>query len=162
MKNTIDFRNPVRIQVEREGKTIHDFEIMNGVTDVGMDYLLGVSFDAVTAITSWYISLIDNVSYTALAAADTMSSHAGWIENVDFDEATRPEWAPAAPSSRSIANTTTVDFTINATVALRGVFITSVNTLSGTTGTLWATALFGSTLNLVTSDILKITYTVSG
>ena len=162
MKNTIDLRNPVRIQVERKGEIIHDFEIMNGVTDVGMNYLLGASFDAVTAITSWYLGLIDNVGYSALAAADTMASHAGWAENADYDEATRPEWAPAAPSARAVANTTTVDFTINDTVALRGVFINSVNTISGTLGTLWATALFGSTLNLVTSDILKITYTVSG
>jgi hypothetical protein len=53
-------------------------------------------------------------------------------------------------------------FTINASATLYGLFISSVSTKSGTTGTLWATAAFTSTKAVSSGDTLKITYTVSG
>jgi hypothetical protein len=91
-----------------------------------------------------------------------MSSHAGWAESADYDEATRPEWTAGTASGRAITNAVTVDFTINATKTIKGLFITSNNTKSGSTGTLWSTAAFGSTVSVADDDVLKVTYTVSG
>jgi hypothetical protein len=44
---------------------------------------------------------------------------------------------------------------------LKGIFVTSSNTKNGTTGTLWSTAAFASTVDVSNGDSLKITYTVN-
>jgi hypothetical protein len=91
-----------------------------------------------------------------------MASHAGWTESTDYDEVSRVTWNPDAAASRAVTNSTTVDFTMNATKTIKGIFITSNNTKGGTTGTLWATAAFSSNASVVATDVLKVTYTVSG
>lgn len=140
------------------------YEVPNGITDEGIHYLENTGFRAVAQITTWYIGIIDNASFTAVADADTMASHAGWIESTAYTNSpdNRATWSPGAAASRQITNGTTADFSINATVTLKGIFITSVNTKGGTTGTLWSTALFGSNVNVVNGDTLKITYTLAG
>jgi hypothetical protein len=91
-----------------------------------------------------------------------MSSHAGWTETTAYAEATRPEWTAGTPAARSITNASTVDFSINATITIHGIFITSDNTKSGTSGTLWSTAAFASNVTANNGDTLKVTYTLSG
>jgi hypothetical protein len=147
----------------KEGELLGIYEIPNGITDVGMNYLLNTGFDGGTAVTTWYIGLIDNSGFSALANADTMASHAGWTENVAYSESTRPQWTCGSASSRAITNGSTVDFSINAdSQSLNGLFITSNNTKVGTTGTLWSTASFGSAVPLNNGDVLKTTYSLSG
>lgn len=57
--------------------------VPNGVTNLGFNLMLDSTFrsDQITPIVLWYIGLISNSSYTALAAGDTMASHAGWTED---------------------------------------------------------------------------------
>lgn len=143
----------------KAGKLIGLYRVPNGIVDVGMEDLLDVTFGNSTQSATWYIGLIDNASYSGVANSDTLSSHAGWIENTDYT-GTRKTWAVGSASSRSISNGTTADFAINATATLRGIFI--CNATSGTTGVLWSTALFSSTVSVQNGDTLKITYTVSG
>lgn len=145
-----------------DGNLKWEQEFPNGITDVGIAYLLDAGFDDGTKVTAWSIGLIDNAAFSALAAADTMASHAGWAESVAYSESTRVAWTSGATASRSITNASTVDFTMNATAVIKGVFITSVNTKSGTTGTLWSTAAFGSNASVTNGDTLKITYTING
>lgn len=148
-------------------KAVHRFK--NGVTNVGLVKILNVMFDADTQITAWYLGLISSVSYTGLAATDTMASHGGWTEAgptnaPNYDESTRPQWNPAAATTSTIysVNSTTVDFTINATGTVKGIFLASDSTKDGTGGTLWATGLFpGGDQAVVATDVLKITYTVN-
>ena len=153
-----------RFMVEhvRDGKVIGQYSMPNGIVDVGLNHILETEFNGGSQVTAWYIGLIDNASFSALSAADTMASHAGWIENDDYAEATRPEWTAGTASSRQITNSVTVDFSINATDTIKGIFITSNSTKNGTTGTLWATASFGANVSVQNGDTLKITYTVSG
>ena len=147
---------------DKDGNLKGQYEFPNGIVDEGMNHILETEFNGGTPVTTWYIGLINNAGYSALSNADVMNSHSGWAETAAYDEATRPEWTAGTASSRSITNATTVDFSINATVTLRGIFITSNNTKSGTTGILWSTALFASTVSAVNGDTLKVTYTVSG
>lgn len=150
------------MDVIRAGVIVASLVIPNGITDVGLNHILETEFHSGTPITTWYIGLIDNASFSALAAADTMSSHAGWIECITYDEATRVTWGAGTASSRSITNGTAATFTINSTKTLKGVFITSGSAKSGTTGTLWSTAAFASTVSVIAADVVKVTYTVSG
>ncbi len=159
---TLPLNGQFTLQHLRNGKIINEIDLLNGITNEGLNKLLDVMFHNEAQITVWYIGLIDNASFSALAAADTMASHAGWIENADYDEANRVTWAEDAAAARAITNSTPADFTMNSTETIKGIFITSNNTKSGTTGTLWSTAAFGSTVSVVDNDVLRVSYTVSG
>lgn len=142
-------------------KAVYDFP--NGIVDEGLNKLLDVMFHGVSAIGTWYIGLVDNSGFSAFADADTLSSHAGWTEFTSYTEANRVTWAEDAAASRSISNSTTADFSINATGNVKGIFVSSNNVKStGTTGTLWSTAAFSSVVATANGDTLKVTYTVSG
>lgn len=147
----------------RDGKRINRYEMPNGITNVGKNLLLDVMFNGGNQVAnnSWFIGLIDNEGYTALAAADTMSSHAGWAAFASYSEATRVAWGSGAASSQSTTNATAATFNINGSGTVKGVFVTSNSTKGGTTGTLWATALFSGDVAVVSGDQLKVTYTVS-
>jgi hypothetical protein len=160
-----DFRARGKFRIEhrnKDGKLLGIYEVPNGIVDVGLNHILETEFHSGSQVTTWYIGLIDNASFSALAAADTMASHAGWVESADYTEANRPTWTAGAAAARTITNAVTVDFSINATKTIKGIFITSNNTKSGTTGTLWSTAAFGSTVSVNNGDTLKVTYTLSG
>lgn len=135
-----------------------DFD--NGITDVGIHYLLEAGFRGGSAISTWYAGLIDNSGYTGVAAGDTMSSHSGWTEiTTQYDEAARQTLTFGAAASRAI--TASVSFTMNATKTVQGIFVNSVSTKGGTTGTLWSTALFSSPPGLVSGNVLTANYTLS-
>jgi hypothetical protein len=135
----------------------------NGVTTAGINNLLNVYFGATSKAAAWYMGLISNGSYTALASADTIASHAGWIEETsNYSQSTRPQWTPGSASGGAVSNSSSVDFTITGSVTVKGVFIVNENTKGGMTGTLWATALFTSgDQALVNGQTLKVTYTLS-
>lgn len=155
-------KGKVEVEHFRDGQFLGKYVFPNGIVDVGLVSLLDVYFAGATQITTWYISLVNNSGFSAFANADTMGSHAGWTEFTSYDEATRVEWDEDAAASRAITNTTPAEFTISAAGTLKGIFVTSVNTKGGATGTLWATAAFTSTVTVADNDVLRITYTVSG
>ncbi len=159
-----DFRPTGLFRIEhiRDGKVIAQFDVPNGIVDVGLNHILETEFHSGAQITTWYIGLVDNAGFSAFANSDTMSSHAGWTESTVYSNATRPQWICGAASGRQITNSTTVDFNINATATIKGLFITSNNTKSGTSGTLWSTGAFGTTQPVNNGDTLKVTYTVNG
>jgi hypothetical protein len=148
---------------DRDGELKGTYEFPNGIVDEGMEHLLNTQFHAGTPVTTWYIGLVDNSGFSAFADADTLSSHAGWTEFVSYTEANRVTWDEDAAASRAITNTTTADFSINATGNVKGIFVSSNNVkTTGTTGTLWSTAAFSSVVATANGDTLKVTYTVSG
>lgn len=148
---------------DKDGNLKWSETLKNGVTNVGLNSVLDVYLRNQTQIATWFMGLIDNASFTGLAAGDTAASHTGWLESAAYSDATRRTWSPAAAASQSISNTTTVDFTINATATLRGAFLISDNTKSGTTGTLFCHAAFsGGNQTVNSGDTLKVTYTING
>lgn len=147
------------IEQWRNGKLIAKRRIKNGITTGGLNDLLGVAFRNQSQHSDWYFGLIDGASTPTLAAADTMSSHAGWSENTDYDEATRNDWNPVQSGNGIIVNTTYPSFTINASVVIAGCFITTDDTVGGTSGILWSTGLFANgNAALESGDILKTYY----
>ena len=142
--------------VEKWRESVH-----NLVVNAGLNYALDASLSGGTPITSWYVGLINDSP--TIAAANTMSSHAGWTEFTAYDEAARQAWTEAGPSSQSITNSaSTADFTISTNSSvIAGAFLTSDNTKSGTSGTLFAAAAFSADKNADDGDTLSVTYTLS-
>ena len=147
---------------DKEGKLKGTYRFPNGIVDVGLNKLLDDMFDGGTQSTTWYIGLVNNAGWSAFNASDTMASHSTWVEATAYTETARPEWTAGTAAARSITNSSTVDFSINATITLKGIFIADNSTKSGTTGTLWSTASFASNVAATNGDTLKITYSVSG
>ncbi len=133
----------------------------NGTTNEGLNYLLDVVLGSETK-PSWYVGLIRDDNYSALAAGDTMASHAGWEEGDEYSQSARPQITFAAASSQQIANTEICAFFINATETMKGMFLTNDNTKGGTSGKLLCTALFdGGDEAVIDGDVLKVTYTLT-
>ena len=135
---------------------------INGITTAGLNHILDTEFHAGTQVTTWYLGLINGGSTPTLAAADTMSSHAGWTEYTTYNQTNRVAWDETAASAGSNTSNTTSDFSMNASGTVAGGFLTSVSTKSGTTGTLFMTATFsGGNQTVSNGDTLKLTYTLS-
>lgn len=133
--------------------------VNNLVTTVGGNdlldkYLAGSSYTA-----AWYMGLISAASYTAVALGDTAASHAGWLESAAYSQANRPTMSFAAASAKSKSSSTPAVFSINATVTIKGSFLISNNTKSGTTGILYSAGLFdGGDETVDNGDTLNVTY----
>lgn len=152
-------------EIHRKNGSVVDLGFLNGVSNIGFNLMLDSTFRSasISPISTWYIGLISNSGFSALNAADTMASHAGWTEDsTHYTASVRPTWTPTAAASKSITNTSSVNFAMNTdNTIIKGIFVTSDSTLGGTTGTLWAAGLFGSDQTLFNGDTLKITYTVT-
>ena len=137
-------------------------EFDNLVVTVGKNSLLDTYFAGSGYTAAWYMGLIDNSGFSAVAAGDTMSSHAGWTESSAYAAANRPtvsSWNAAGSGSK--ATNTAVQFSINGTVTVNGVFMSTNSTKGGTTGTLYSAGSFGSPRACVNGDTLSVTWTAS-
>ena len=136
--------------------------VNGGLQDMNAKYFTGSAYTA-----AWYLGLYGAGASNTPAAGDTMSSHAGWTEVVPYSNATRPACTFGTPTTAnpSVATNSAspASFTINATATVGGAFLTSNNTKSGTTGTLYSAADFGSPgdRSVASGDILTLTYTLS-
>ncbi len=127
----------------------------NLITTEGLNHILDTSFHAGTAVTTWYIGLKGSGSP---AAADTLASHSTWTEAAGY-AGTRKEWTEGASSAGSMTNSSSVDFSINATATIAGAFLASAT--SGTTGTLYGIVDFTAARSVLSGDTLQITVTVT-
>lgn len=152
---------------DKDGNLKWVAETPNLVVNVGLAYMAGTALTSTAQITTWYIGLYGAASSNNPAAGDTMSSHAGWTEVTAYSESTRPAatFAAATTANPSVVTNTASKavFTMNGTTTVGGAFLTSNNTKSGTTGTLFSAADFQSPgdRSVVNGDILNVTYTFS-
>ena len=134
--------------------------IDNLVTDAGKNDLLDRYLGGGSALT-FSLGLINGASPT-IAAADTMSAHAGWTENQNYSASTRPtpSWNSASSKSKSTLSTT---FAINAnSQTIGGLFIVSNNTKGGTSGVLYSAGTFtGGAKNANSGDTISVVYTAT-
>jgi hypothetical protein len=136
--------------------------VNGGLQDMNAKYFTGSAYTA-----TWFLGLYGAGASNTPAAADTMSSHAGWTEVVPYSNATRPACTFGTPTTAnpSVATNSAspASFTINATATVGGAFLTSNSTKSGTTGILYSAADFGSPGDraVASGDVLTLTYTLS-
>ena len=152
---------------DKDGNLKWQADSKNLVVNAGLAYMAGTALTSVAQITSWYLGLYGAGASNTPAAGDTMSSHAGWTEVVAYSNATRvaATFATATTANPSVATNSASPavFNINGTTTVGGAFLTSGSAKSGTTGTLFSAADFGSPgdRSVVNSDTLSVTYTFS-
>ena len=140
----------------------HNLVVNVGLKDMNDKYFTGTSYTA-----AWYIGLYGAGASNTPAAGDTMSSHIGWTEVTAYSQATRPAatFAAATTADPSVITNSASPavYSINGTTTVGGAFLTSNNTKSGTTGTLFSAADFASPgdRSVVSGDTLTVTYTFS-
>ena len=143
----------------------------NVVTTVGKNlaldtFLAGSSYTVVGP----YMGLISSTSYSAVAAADTMSSHAGWLEagNANTPTYTAPRktaaWSAASAGSKALS--ASLSFAITGTGTVKGCFLVygtgALTTIDNTAGTLYSAGLFSAGDKIVANtDTLSVSYTAS-
>jgi hypothetical protein len=140
----------------------HNLVVNVGLQDMNAKYFTGSAYTA-----AWYIGLYGAGASNTPAAADTMSSHAGWTEVVAYSQATRPACTFGTPTTAdpSVATNSAspASFSINGTTTVGGAFLTSNSTKSGTTGILFSAVDFSAPgdRSVVSGDTLTVTYTFS-
>lgn len=129
-----------------------------GKNDLLTNYLKGSSYTA-----AFYVGLVDNASFTAYAAGDTaaqINGTNGWHESVVYSNANRVAWSGGTASAGSIDNSgSPAAFNINATGTVRGAFLDTNNTKSGTSGKLYGEADFAASRSVLSGDTLNVTVT---
>jgi hypothetical protein len=154
---------------DKDGNLKWSADSKNLVVSAGLRYMAGSALTSVTQITTWYLGLITGPgSGTTFIAGDTMATHAGWTEYVNYSNANRvtATFATATTATPSVVTNTSSPAVFNISGAggtVAGAFLTSDNTKSGTTGTLFSEADFGSPgdRTVVSGDTLSVTYTFS-
>ena len=152
---------------DKDGNLKWEAQSKNLVVNVGLAYMAGTALTSTAQITTWYLGLYGAGASNTPAAGDTMSSHAGWTEVVAYSNATRvaATFVAATTANPSVVTNSAspATFNINGTTTVGGAFLTSGSAKSGTAGTLFSAADFGSPgdRSVVNSDTLSVTYTFS-
>jgi hypothetical protein len=159
----VKFKNTYKFECWRNGQlawseTVHNQVMTAGINDLLTQYFKGSAYTA-----AFFVGLVDNASFTAYAAGDTMASHAGWLESAAYSNATRPSLTLGTAAAGSIDNSAAkAVFNINATATILGGFVTTNSTKSGTTGTLYGAASFtGGSRAVLNGDTLNVTVTLT-
>lgn len=144
---------------DADGKLKWVEDVSNLVTNVGLNDLLDKYLKGSTYTAAHYVGL--KGTGTALAA-DTMASHGSWSEDVNYSNATRPALTLGSVASQSVDNSASkAIFTINGTTTIYGAFVNTVNTKSGTLGTLYGVADFSVARAVLSGDTLNVTVTLT-
>lgn len=167
----LNLRGVFRAQLLRNGVIVWEDTFDNTVVTVGKNLTLDTTLaGSGYTVTGPYMGLISSVGYSAISAADTMSSHAGWTEAGNANAPTysgnrkTAAWSAAAAGSKSLSSALAFTFTGSGTV--KGAFMVlgsgAVNTIDDTNGTLFSAGLFsGGDRAVASSDVLNVSYTVS-
>jgi len=149
-------------------KWVEDFD--NVVTTVGKNEMLDKALaGSGYTVTGPYIGLISSVSWSAVAAGDTMSSHAGWTEagsaNAPTYTSPRKTAAWSAASAGSKALSAAASFAITGTGTVKGCFMVfgsgAVSTIDSTAGILLSAGTFSADKSVSNGDTLNVSYSMS-
>ena len=154
-----------------DGKLKWRDTIENVVCTVGKNLMLDTAFaGAAYTVTGPYMGLISSTSWSAVAAGDTMTSHAGWLEAGGTNAPTysgnrrTAVWSAAASGSKAVSPA--LSFAITGTGTAKGAFLVfgsgASATKDNTGGTLWSAGTFSTgDKAVVNGDTLNVNYSTS-
>lgn len=137
-------------------------ETENLVTTVGLNDALDKHLKGSGYTAAWYVGLTTGTP--TFAAGDTMSSHAGWTEFTNYDEAARQTLTLGTVAAGSVDNVgNEASFTISTNGStIGGAFMVTVSTKGGSTGTIYGGAAFtAGNKGLDDGDTLNVTVTAT-
>lgn len=159
-----------KAELIRDGEVIWSDDYHNTVVTQGKNEILDQALaGSAFTVTGPFMGLISSVSYSAIAAGDTMASHAGWTEaggtNAPTYSGTRKTCAWSAASAGSKALSAALAFTFTGGGTVKGSFLAfgsgAVNTLDSTAGKLLSAGLFsGGDRAVLSGDILNVSYSL--
>lgn len=123
----------------------------NLVVTLGKNFLLDSTLrGSAYTVTGPFMGLISSTTFSAIAAADTMASHAGWLEagnaNAPTYTAPRKTMAFNAASGGAINMSASSTFAMTGAGTVKGTFFAlgagAVSTIDSTAGTLFSAGLF--------------------
>lgn len=157
--------------VDENGELVREVSFPNTVVTTGKDLALDTILDGSSyTVTGPYLGLISSVSYSAISAADTQASHAGWVEagnaNAPTYSGTRPIPVFGSASAGSKATSAPGVFNITGTGTVKGCFLVlgsgAVGTIDSTAGTLYSAGLFtGGDAAVSNGYTLNVSYTAA-
>jgi hypothetical protein len=157
--------------VGADGKLKWREVIENVVCTVGKNLMLDTAFaGAAYTVVGPFMGLISSVSYSAVAAGDTMASHAGWLEaggtNAPTYTGNRKTAVWSAASAGSKALSAALSFAITSTGTVKGAFLCygtgAVATKDDTNGVLWSAGTFTTgDKAVVNGDTLNVNFSTS-
>lgn len=147
---------------DKDGNLKWEDTIKNLVVNEGLDDALDKYFKGSTYTAAHYVGLTDGTP--TFAAADTLASHAGWVEVTAYDEGVRQTLTLGAVSGQSVDNSASkAVFTVSANdTTIGGAFIATNSTKGGSTGTLYGGGAFtAGDKTIDDGDVLNVTVTAS-
>jgi hypothetical protein len=154
-----------------DGKLKWRDTIENVVCTVGKNLMLDAALAGTAyTVTGPYMGLISATSYSAVAAGDTMTSHAGWLEGGGTNAPTysgnrkTAVWSAATAGAKSLS--AALSFAITSSGTIKGAFLNfgtgAVNTKDDTGGVLWSAGTFATgDKAVVNGDTLNCSYSSS-
>ena len=151
---------------DADGNELWSDEFDNLLTTIGKNFLLDQALAGSAYTAAEFMGLISSTSYTGVVAADTMASHAGWLESGVANAPTMSSlrltcvWSAAAAGVKALTAGLTFTFTGSGTV--QGAFIVAgsgaVNTVASTAGTLYAGGALTTPQPVISGNTLTLTY----
>ena len=161
---------------DKDGNLKWEDHIDNLVMAVGKQLMLDTILAGSAFTATVVMGLVSGASTPTYAAADTQSSHAGWLEsgsaNAPTYSGTRktPAFSAATSSGLTPSNVTTkatsaaVSFTFTGSGTVAGCFINinGTSAIDNTTGTLYSAGSFtGGNKTVASTDVLNVTYSTT-
>lgn len=141
--------------------------VMTAGKNLALDTILAGSSYSVTGP---YMGLISSTGYSAISAADTGASHAGWTEagNANAPTYTSPRKTAvfSSASAGSKALSAALSFAITGTGTIKGAFMVfgtgALTTIDNTAGTLLSAGLFSGGDKVVgNGDTVNVSYSLA-
>lgn len=159
-RNTFEFRCYAADGTLKWVDGFSNLTTTEGRNEMLTQFLKGSSYTA-----AFYVGLIDNASFSALAVTDLaaqINGTNGWIECTAYSQSTRPALTLGTASAGSIDNSGSLaTFSINATKTIHGGFVVSNSTKAGTSGKIYGEGAFSADRSLASGDTLTVQATLT-
>lgn len=156
---------------DADGNLLWHETIENLVPTLGKNWILNSAYAGSSYTAAEFMGLISSVGFSALSAADTAASHAGWNEVANTGTNTppygtvRPTLAYAAASAGAIATSAAASFVFTNSGTVQGAAIWGGSgasaTVGNTSGTLTNEGTFATPQPVVSTNTITCTHTIT-